>query len=179
MSLLKKITHPTKWYVIGVTLLFYDALTILGTFFVALYISYGCEYQAIPTDCLDSYLRTIPFYLVICLFVYSLFKFYNCIWRLVSYYELSTFTLVVLLLSFCYFIIGVVYPFPLPKRYYIIGGWITIMACPDLSFCISFSHISVFENAEFHEGNAYAESSHADRSRRSWSDYFKRCDCKL
>ena len=126
MSLLKKITHPSKWYIIGGTLLLYDTLTILGSFFAALYISYECEYRLITANCLDFYLWTIPFYLILCLLVYSLFKFYNCIWRLVSYYELSAFTLTVLLLSSTYFIIGMIYPFPLPKRYYIIGGWLQL-----------------------------------------------------
>lgn len=126
MSLLKKITHPTKWYVIGTTLFLFDFLTIPGAFWGALYISYGCDYQMIPEDCVAFYRHTIFIYLAICIFGYSFFKFYNCIWRLVSYYELSTFTIVVIVMIIIYFIIGMLYPFPFPKRYYIIGGWLQL-----------------------------------------------------
>ncbi len=124
MRILMKMIYPSRKRIIGVTLLLYDILTILGSFWISLFISYGCEYKSIPALCLMDYVATIPIYLMVCLIVYFLFGSYSYVWRHVSCHELVIFTVAVIALSVVYFIFGRFAPVALPKRYYAIGGWI-------------------------------------------------------
>jgi len=138
MSLLKKIIHPGKWYFIGAGLLLFDIFVIFTSYYAALYISYGCEYVKIPIACIDAYLRYIPIYIIVCIIIFSKCKLYNSIWRQVSYYELCTFSFAVLLPAMLYFIFGICFSLDLPKRYYIIGGWLQLWLILSCRFSYRF-----------------------------------------
>ncbi len=149
MSLLKKITQPSKWYIVGVSLLIYDILTILLAFWLALYISYGCETGDIPADCLEYWNISIPAYIIVSLLSYVRFKMYNSIWRLVSYYELFKFAFAVILVGMLYYVVGhIVYDLPLPKRYYIIGVWLQlwfVLSCRFSYRFIVYMRVKLYE----------------------------------
>ncbi len=127
MSLLKKIVYPTKWYAVALSLLIYDAGVTFLSYWAALYISYGCEVSSIPVSYGHLWGSSMPAYIVGCFLLFGLFKMYNCIWRQVSYYELFMFSVAVILSATAYFVIGnMVCHLPLPRRYYIIGGWLQL-----------------------------------------------------
>ncbi len=140
MSLLKKITHPSKWYIVGFSLLIYDILTILLSFWLALYISYGCEIGAIPAECLAYWQFSIPVYTVVSLLSYVRFKMYNSLWRLVSYYELFKFSFAVIAAGVFYYVAGyLICDLPLPRRYYIIGIWLQLWFVLSCRFSYRFA----------------------------------------
>ncbi len=149
MSLLKKLTHPTKWYFVGISLFVYDVLTTLLSFYLALYISYGCDANDIPAVSLEHWQSTMPFYIVACVLVFVVFRMYNCLWRLVSYYELFKFTFAAIFAGVLYYLIsGVILDLPLPKRYYIIGGWIQlwfVLSCRFSYRFIVYVHVKLQE----------------------------------
>ncbi len=149
MSLLKKITQPSKWYIVGFSLLTYDILTVLSAFWLALYISYGCEIEAIPADCFEYWKISIPAYIIVSLLSYVRFKMYNSIWRLVSYYELFKFTFAVLSAGALYYVVGhIACDLPFPKRYYIIGVWLQlwfVLSCRFSYRFIVYLHVKLHE----------------------------------
>ncbi len=126
MSLFPQLTGSSKKYILRTGFIAYDMVTVLISFYAALYISFGCEFNAIPAPCFEAYLFSIQFYLPGCILIYWLFRLYNSIWRLVSYNELFSFTLAVLLAVFIYFVAGTIFSLPLPRRYYVTGGWLQL-----------------------------------------------------
>lgn len=124
MSLLQKILFLQKWHIIAAGLLIYDAFVIYVSYYIALYISFKCQLDSIPSEYLDAYLHFSPVYVVFCFIVYWKFRLYNALWRLISYYELLVFSCTVLFTATIYFIVGHSILGELPIRYYVIGGWI-------------------------------------------------------
>ena len=107
-------------------LVVFDVVAIIGVYWLALYISYGCEAGNIPIPVLQTYLKSITFYLIVCVAVYRFAKMYDSIWGLVSYYELCVFCLAVTATVVGYFAVMVLSGAPLPLRYFAIGGWLQL-----------------------------------------------------
>ena len=84
---------PARHVVSALLLVIFDIVIVTGAYWLALYISYGCEVGDIPVPALRSYFRSITIYLIVSVMVYRFAKMYDSIWRLVSYYELCVFGL--------------------------------------------------------------------------------------
>lgn len=126
MTFFPTLTGSQKRYIFRTGFLLYDIITIFFSFYVALYVGYACELKAIPTASFDAFLFSIKFYLPGCILIYWLFRLYNSIWRLVSYFELFSFMLAVIVAVGIYYIVGSSFSLPLPRRYYVIGGWLQL-----------------------------------------------------
>lgn len=74
---------------ITIFLFIYDFVSIVLSYFLALWIRFDCKYTQIPHPLMISYLKFIPMYAIFCLVVFWNFKLYNSIWRFASYTELS------------------------------------------------------------------------------------------
>lgn len=158
MSVLKRAILPSKWYIIFLLLLLYDALTVFFSYWLAMYISYGCTIADIPQKCIENWMVTMPFYLTGCFVIYGIFKMYNSIWRLVSYYELFKFAIAVALSVIVYFVIGNIFAdLALPKRYYMIGGWIQVWFTLSSRF---FYRFMVYVHVKLHEFSHAKEGKH-------------------
>lgn len=121
-----------KKYTIRAFFLLYDIATIFLSFYLALYIGYACEFQAIPAVSYESFWFSIRLYLPWCILIYWSFRLYNSIWRLVSYPELFAFSVAVVLAVLGYYLAGLLLDWSLPRRYYVIGGWLqlwTLLIC--------------------------------------------------
>ena len=121
-----------KKYTIRAFFLLYDIATIFLSFYLALYIGYACEFQAIPAVSYESFWFSIRLYLPWCILIYWSFRLYNSIWRLVGYPELFAFSVAVVLAVLGYYLAGILLDWSLPRRYYIIGGWLqlwTLLIC--------------------------------------------------
>ncbi len=123
---------------ISAGLLIYDLAALYFAFYAALYCAYGCSFSAIPADCLSACLYQLPFLYLACVLVFCKFRLYNSLWYLVSYYELFSFSFAVLLPVFCYFLLFRFIESPLPKRYFLIGGWIYLWMILTLRFSYRF-----------------------------------------
>ena len=121
-----------KKYAIRAFFFLYDIVTIFLSFLLALYVGYACEFQAIPDVSYEAFWHSIRFYIPWCLVVYWGFRLYNSIWRLVSYPELFAFSVAVVLSVLFYYLAGILLDWSLPRRYYVIGGWLqlwTLLSC--------------------------------------------------
>ena len=112
-----------KKYVIFTGFVLYDIITIFLSFYFALYIGYACELVKIPQDAFDAFSVTIRYYIPACILLYWCFKIYSVIWRQVSYPELFSYSIAVILSAGGYYAFDLLLDLPLPRRYYLLGGW--------------------------------------------------------
>ncbi len=136
MNLLSFWSGRRKKYTIRAGFLLFDIVTIFLSFHFALYISYGCEFAAISETVNSAFAATIRYYIPCCILLYWLFRLYSSIWRLVSYPELFIFTLAVVLSAGLYYTADLLFDLPLPRRYYVLGGWLQLWAM----LCCRFSY---------------------------------------
>ena len=61
-----------------------DVITVASSYFIALWFRFDCKFSAIPLDFLNTYLRIILPWCVVCIIVFALFDLYNSIWHFVS-----------------------------------------------------------------------------------------------
>jgi len=65
-----------------------DVISILGAFFLGLWLRYDFHFDAIKPQYLEFYLSTIFVWCAVCVVVFALFQLYNSIWIFVSTDEL-------------------------------------------------------------------------------------------
>lgn len=81
----RKIEH---WMIIAVFLMLYDIVTVMFSYFFALWVRFDCEYSAIPHKFMGGLLYFVPVWAVISVFVFRAWGMYRGIWRYSSYSEL-------------------------------------------------------------------------------------------
>ena len=74
--------------VIMLLLALYDIIAVNISYFLALWVRFDGRYSAIPEGYLTTFKRFAPFYTILCIIIFILFKLYNSIWQFASYVEL-------------------------------------------------------------------------------------------
>ena len=127
---------PIRHQVIAVLLMIFDIIVIFGVYWLALYITFGCELKNISDHIFEIYYKSIAIFLLPCLAYYWLVRMYNSIWRLVGFNELYRFGFAVLISACVYCAMMHFLQSPLPLRYFFIGGWpqLTLLVPARFSF---------------------------------------------
>ena len=73
----KKIEH---WQIITFLLVIYDIVAISLSYFLALFLRFDFKFVDIPRNYLNEYLWTIPFYIVVCIIMFAIFRLYKTMW---------------------------------------------------------------------------------------------------
>ena len=76
------------WHRIAFLLMCYDAVAVIVSYFLALWIRFDCVYSMIPEEYLTPYLQYIFIHAGISVVLFWLFKVYRGVWRFASYVEL-------------------------------------------------------------------------------------------
>ena len=117
----KKAGKIQHWHIVAVLLVCYDIVAIAASYFFALLLRFDLHYGNIPHRYLSIFLKSIPFYVVICVILFSIFHLYASIWRFASYRELRN-LIIATLISIAINIIGVsVILGRMPISYYVFG----------------------------------------------------------
>ena len=74
--------------VIMLLLALYDIIAVNISYFLALWVRFDGRYSAIPEEYLTAFKRFAPFYTILCIIIFIVFKLYNSIWQFASYVEL-------------------------------------------------------------------------------------------
>jgi len=109
------------WKLVAILMMFYDAITIVVSYFLALFIRFDFHFNEIRLSYLSIYKETILLYVLFCLIVYWTMKMYRSIWRFASYTELIR---VLIAVSFCiavHFVYLRLFIFRMPNSYIAIG----------------------------------------------------------
>ena len=118
LNVKKKIEH---WQVISILLMFYDFITVIFSYFLALWIRFDCRISLIEHQYLKEYYNSIVFYAIFCVVIFYFARLYKSIWRFASYSELLRVISATLITSIIHIIIMSFNVYRMPVSYYLIG----------------------------------------------------------
>ena len=134
-----------QWIYQALLLALLDALIVMGSYFMALFLRFDFQIDMIPEEYIAGYLWSMPFWIVSTIVIYYIYKLYHSIWIFVSITELKKIMMADLLLIPVYIAGAVFMELHMPKSYYFMGY---ILSCI-LSAGIRFSYRYV----RFYVGN--------------------------
>ena len=134
--LLSKIRNIDHWRIICIGLMAFDVLAANFSYLAALWIRFDLKFTEIPDYYLDSFIEFAPYYSVLVLLTFAVFKLYRSIWRFASYHELIL-TLMATFVTFVIHTVGITaFVYRMPISYYMIGITLQFM----LTLGIRFSY---------------------------------------
>ena len=110
------------WQIVAVLLMFYDAIAMAASYFLALWLRYDGSFMAISREFLDAYGTFILPYIVISLIVFWFLKMYRYMWRFASIDILVRSVLASMLTSALHTIAITVFIRRMPLSYYFLGA---------------------------------------------------------
>lgn len=109
------------WQIITIFLMLYDFVSIVLSYFLALWIRFDCKYTQIPDEYFYAYLKFIPMYAIFCLVVFWCLRLYNSIWRFASFTELSRVVGSTILTGIVHTVVITLFIMKMPISYYVWG----------------------------------------------------------
>ena len=126
------------WHMIALFLILYDLATVTGSYFLALWLRFDCQFSEIPYEYLMSWLKFSPLFAVISVIVFWQFHLYRSIWRFASFIELERISMATALLGAIHTVgITVLYT-RMPITYYIVGVAIQFLMTLFIRFAYRF-----------------------------------------
>ena len=130
-----------NFHIASLLLALYDIVVSAGAYLVALWIRFDCLYSQIPHDYFAAWLKFMPVYAVVCVFVFWLFKLYQSVWRFASFSELARMGAAMLVLG-AFYTVGITLLFErMPMAYYIGGIILQFMFSMAARFAYRFIHL--------------------------------------
>lgn len=109
------------WIERAALLMFVDCLSILSAYLLALLLRFDFIFSKIPREYIDGYLWSMPYWVVITVVVFYIFRLYHSIWRLASVAELRMIISSYLVLMIAYVAGMLIMKLNMPKSYYFVG----------------------------------------------------------
>lgn len=133
---------------VSILLAVYDMAVSGFAYFAALWMRFDCRYTQIPREYLLAWLKFMPVYAAVCVFVFWLFKLYQSVWKFASFSELARTAAASLILGIFY-TAGITVMFGRMPMVYYVGGIVMQFL---LSLAVRFAYRFI----------------HLERSRMSW-----------
>lgn len=111
-----------------------DVVCIGVAFFLALLMRYEFSYSAIPKEFLYFYMKSIPVWIAVCIFVFTRFRLYNSIWVFVGFDELFRVILAYGVLLVIGLACVIIFHVDMPIVYYAVGFLLSFFATVGLRF---------------------------------------------
>ena len=133
------------WHMIALLLAIYDLVVVCGSYFLALWLRFDCQFSAIPVNYLCAWRYfTLP-YAAICVIVFFLMRLYHGMWRFAGYDELKRVTLASLI-TWAIHIAGVTVVLNkftdvvtrMPVSYYLVGFGLQFLFVLGIRFAYRF-----------------------------------------
>ena len=144
----KKIEH---WQVISILLMFYDFLTVIFSYFLALWIRFDCRISLIEPQYLKECCNSIVFYAIFCVVIFYFARLYKSIWRFASYSELLRVISATLITSIIHIVIMTFNVYRMPVSYYLIGT--VLQFCFTLGIRFSYRFILLLRSRKYTNTN--------------------------
>ncbi len=109
------------WHKVAYFLVAYDFMTVLLSYFLALWVRFDCKFSTIEVKYIDRYFIIIIPYAICVVFVYWLFGLYRSIWRFASFYELKNLVFATIITIGTKALIVSLFLFRMPISYYVFG----------------------------------------------------------
>ena len=109
------------WQLIAVFLILYDLTVAIGSYFLALWLRFDCQFSDIGSNYLMAWLQFAPIYTIVSIAVFWRAHLYQSMWRFASYVELERIAISSIILG-VFHIVGITVLFErMPFTYYILG----------------------------------------------------------
>ena len=124
---------------------FMDVISIVMSFFLALWVRFDFLLSHIPQEYLMGYLNTIGFWCVICVVAFAIAKLYNSIWMFVSTDELFRVLITYVVLAALCVGLAFVIDLHMPRSYYVLGMVFSCICTVMIRFSYRFlRQLSIF-----------------------------------
>ena len=131
----QKIEH---WQIIALYMTIYDLIVVNGSYILALWLRYDCNFSAIWPPFYGAWIRFSPIYSVFCLILFWSMHLYQSMWRYASYNELSKVTIASAAAS-VFHTVGITLLFVrMPISYYLMGAVIQLVMVLAVRFSYRF-----------------------------------------
>lgn len=137
----KKAKPFERWERIAICLALYDAIAVNAAYFCALLLRFDLRYSAVPSEYLQAFLSFAPFYTVISLVVFFLFRLYNSLWEFASFNELYRILAAWAVTVACHTVGITVFLRRMPISYYMIGAVIQLFLVVAVRFAYRFMRL--------------------------------------
>ena len=131
----RKIEH---WQMVMLFLIVYDTIAIAGSYFLALWIRFDCQYGKIPQEFMQAYKSSILVYAVFCVVVFWLLRLYKSIWRFASYSELIRVGMATAYTGLAYTLAMCLFVHRMPVSYFVFGLLVQFCATLGIRFAYRF-----------------------------------------
>ncbi len=119
-------------------LTFYDAVAIVFSYFVGLWLRFDFKYSAIPYEYFRTYVYFIFVYVVLTLVFFHCMHMYRAVWSFVGFNELIRYSTISVLASVVHSILITVCCHRMPFSYYIVGGVMQLILVVGARFSYRF-----------------------------------------
>ena len=69
------------WQIVAAFFMLFDAIAVMGAYFLALWFRFDCNYTEIPAKYLLAYLKFAPIIIVATVIVFWAFRLYQSLWK--------------------------------------------------------------------------------------------------
>lgn len=138
--------YSRLWINKAFLLAFADTLIIMGSYLAALLLRFDFKFTTIPSEYLQGYLWSMPYFVIITIVVFYICRLYHSIWRLASVAELRMILTAYLILLVAY-VAGMLFmDMKMPRSYYFMGYLISF--CLTTAVRFSYRMIRFYTNRE-------------------------------
>ncbi|SHJ45596.1 polysaccharide biosynthesis protein [Pseudobutyrivibrio xylanivorans] len=118
LKFLERIKH---WHLIAYILLAYDLVTVILSYFLALWLRFDCRYTHIQHPYLEMYSSAIIPFALFTVVIYWLLGLYRSIWRFASFFELKRLIYATLITFAANVVVVTTLVYRMPISYYVFG----------------------------------------------------------
>lgn len=134
------------WIERAALLMFVDCLSILSAYLLALLLRFDFIFSKIPREYINGYLWSMPYWIIITVVVFYIFRLYHSIWRLASVAELRMIISSYLVLMIAYAAGMLIMKLNMPKSYYFVGFILSF----GITTAIRFSYRIIRSYSNYH-----------------------------
>ena len=133
-----RMIHIEHWQFVTLFLVVYDIIAVALSYFAALMLRFDLRFSSIPVRFYEPWLRFTPYYIVICIAIFTLFKLYRSIWRFASFTELKRITLATIITVSLHAFLITVFFIRMPMSYYLGGAMMQFFLVTAIRFSYRF-----------------------------------------
>lgn len=126
------------WHWVAFFLVIYDIVVVAGSYLLALWLRFDCQFSEIPNEYLIAWAKFTPAYIVLSILVMWFLRLYRSIWRFASFVELERISLATFILGVCHAVGITVLHQRMPITYYILGIGIQAVLTLTVRFAYRF-----------------------------------------
>ena len=122
------------WHIVAAGLMLFDALAIISSYFIALWLRFDCRFSAIPGEYLQHYTSLIFVVVIATEVLFGLLHLYNSIWRFASYNELIRSVVANVISTVFHIVVMQLFVGGMPLLYYVFGAMLQLVMTVGIRF---------------------------------------------